>query len=373
MPEDAEAGLWILVGVISFVIILCVILKSAADSRERANMSTMASSAYRRWLQAVKANGGEIPEYRSPISLEPGEECLFYSVNTVLMEPRAIRSGNYGGASVRVARGISLHTGGFGSESHDEFRRVDRGTFCITNRRVVFSGSMQTRVIKMSDIISVQSSPLVLALNSAKLKRAVVFEGANGLISRDVINAVRNQNPESEEEPPTANAEPEYATQAQINYIESLGGHAPSGMTKSEASQLLDTLIERRRIEEQRERAAERVARSREKEEGELTNLAAAMADPNYKPRCRRTKRTRDLSEFQHLLSAVFADGVIEPSEAVQIQEWLVAHKVKEDDFAFALKLLPAVIDGTATESMSESVYNSLLDCLQELRNRPIV
>ena len=159
MPEDAEAGLWILVGVISFVIILCVILKSASDSRERANMSTMASSAYRRWLQAVKANGGEIPEYRSPISLEPGEECLFFCANTVLMEPRAIRSGNYGGASVRVARGISLHTGGFGSESHDEFRRVDRGTFCITNRRVVFSGSMQTRVIKMSDIISVQSSP----------------------------------------------------------------------------------------------------------------------------------------------------------------------------------------------------------------------
>ena len=367
MPEDAEAGLWILVGVISFVIILCVILKSASDSRKQANMSTMASSAYRRWLQAVKANGGEIPEYRSPISLEPGEECLFYSVNTVLMEPRAIRSGNYGGASVRVARGISLHTGGFGSESHDEFRRVDRGTFCITNRRVVFSGSMQTRVIKVSDIVSLQSSPLVLALNSAKLKRAVVFEGANGLISRDIINAVRNQNPESEEEPPMANAEPEYATQAQINYIEVLGGKPPRGLTKAAASKMIDSLIEQREIEQ----IEKQEAKLREKEEAELRHVAAAMSAEGYKPRKSRSKRLQDLRDFQYLLNRVFEDEYIEPSEAKEIIAWLEGHRVLDTDFVDALELLPGIVDGTATAESAGEIYTALLDCLKELRARP--
>lgn len=190
-PGSVIAAIWLVVIVVIAICVACMILKSSATRRRLEAMTAAAKGDYRRWLLAVKATGGEFPACSSPLSLDAGEECLYCCVDAALVEPRAIRSGGYGGATIRVAKGVSIHTGEFGAESHDELRSIDQGVLCVTNRRIVFSGSTQTRVIDPSDILSIQASPLRLAINSAKHKRAVVFDGANGLIARDVINAVR--------------------------------------------------------------------------------------------------------------------------------------------------------------------------------------
>lgn len=157
------------------------------------------------------------------------------------------------------------------------------------------------------------------------------------------------------------------ATDAQLNYIEVLGGKPPRGLTKAAASKMIDSLIEQREIEQ----IEKQEAKLREKEEAELRHVAAAMSAEGYKPRKSRSKRLQDLRDFQYLLNRVFEDEYIEPSEAEEIIAWLEGHRVLDTDFEDALELLPGIVDGTATAESAGEIYTALLDCLKELRARP--
>ena len=115
---------------------------------------------------------------------------------------------------------------------------------------------------------------------------------------------------------------------------------------------MIDKLIERReeqRIIEAEERARkreqakadarqarekERLSAKRKKTEDELQTLAGAMGDPSYKPRKSRTKKMQDLRDFQHLVNRIIADSVIEPSEIIEVKEWLESHKLRPDEFS---------------------------------------
>lgn len=161
------------------------------------------------------------------------------------------------------------------------------------------------------------------------------------------------------------------ATDAQKNYIEALGGRVPARLTKLAASALIEQLIEKREAERQAEYDAERLAKLREKEQTELEHLAAAMNDPDFRPRKRRSKRLQDLTDFQLLLNQVLLDGVIEPDEAVQLRDWLIAHRALELEFAPALAILDRIIAGSASADDAQPLYSSLLDALRDLRARP--
>jgi hypothetical protein len=98
-----------------------------------------------------------------------GEEVIFCLPNVELMEPRAIRysqrqlQGRSAGTSIRIMKGLSIRTGGFGgtsqgqSESVDELRVVDRGTLVLTSKRLVFLGTKRTSNVKLKDIITVDA------------------------------------------------------------------------------------------------------------------------------------------------------------------------------------------------------------------------
>lgn len=77
-----------------------------------------------------------------------------------MQEPRAVRvsRGGYGGTSIRIAKGITLHTGGTRgrSESHDEIRNIDNGKLLITNKRIMFLGSNRTTNIDINKIVSIE-------------------------------------------------------------------------------------------------------------------------------------------------------------------------------------------------------------------------
>jgi hypothetical protein len=98
------------------------------------------------------------------------EEVIFCLPNITLMEPRAVRysqrqsQGAYGGSSIRIAKGFSIRTGGYGgrsqsqSESVDETRVIDNGTLVLTTKRLVFLGSKRTSNVKLQDIITVEAT-----------------------------------------------------------------------------------------------------------------------------------------------------------------------------------------------------------------------
>jgi hypothetical protein len=98
------------------------------------------------------------------------EQVIFCLPNIQLMEPRAVRysqrqsQGSYGGSSIRIMKGFSIRTGGYGgrsqsqSESVDELRFIDHGTLVLTTKRLVFLGAKRTSNVKLQDIISVEST-----------------------------------------------------------------------------------------------------------------------------------------------------------------------------------------------------------------------
>jgi hypothetical protein len=106
----------------------------------------------------------------TPPVIGNGEEVIFCLPNVDLMEPRAVRysqrqsQGAYGGSSVRIAKGFSIRTGGYGgtsqsqSESVDELRTIDRGTLTLTSKRLVFLGAKRTSNTKLKDIITVEAT-----------------------------------------------------------------------------------------------------------------------------------------------------------------------------------------------------------------------
>jgi hypothetical protein len=104
----------------------------------------------------IKLIAGEPPN----IALRIGEHMLCVFPNTTLLEPRAVRTwlSNYGGASIRVAKGLSFGAGQSRgvSESHDEMRAIDLGTLLLTNERLVFIGSQRTSSIALEKVIDIE-------------------------------------------------------------------------------------------------------------------------------------------------------------------------------------------------------------------------
>ena len=157
------------------------LLREAEKARHR--------KQYKQWRKVVKADGG-LPEFDSPVTLESGEVCYYSASGVRLCEPRAVRSGSYGGLSSRGVGGFRIHSGGFRSESHDGWRRQDTGSLCVTSRRIVFVGGMQTRVIELADILASQAATAQIQFSTSQRQKAVLFANVNGQIIRDVLAAL---------------------------------------------------------------------------------------------------------------------------------------------------------------------------------------
>lgn len=111
--------------------------------------------------------------------LGANEEVLGVIPDTTLMEPRAVRvsRGRYNGLSFRVARGLTLHAGGYGSvgESHDEYRPIDQGTLAFTNQRLTFVGAARTSSIDLEKLVSVDAYTDGLGIHRAGKEKAQIF------------------------------------------------------------------------------------------------------------------------------------------------------------------------------------------------------
>ena len=165
------------------------------------------------------------------------------------------------------------------------------------------------------------------------------------------------------------------ASRAQQDYITDLGGTIPPVLTRSDASKMIDALIERRLLDKEAEAARRKHIRDRDREEGELRRILAAMTDPGYKPVKPRSKRLRDLREFQRLIARIISDDAIEAREIADAMSWLEANRVLPDDFSAALETLGEarrrMESGEDCSSLAGDVYARLLDCCIELRDRP--
>ena len=177
-----------------------IVVRNLITSKRNRDLDARADARYKRWQQALQAAGGELSPCLLPIHLDKGEEGFYCDETAKLYELRAIRNGNLGGASFRVAKGITIHSGGFRSESHDEWREIARGALYVTNKRIIFNGDKKNRIIKLSDVMSVDRGYRVATVNSDQLQKPIAFGSINGQMFADIVDALCEVDRPSKEE-----------------------------------------------------------------------------------------------------------------------------------------------------------------------------
>ncbi len=97
------------------------------------------------WSVMVEGNPNLLASVQShPFNLHPGEIPLMFFGSVVYSKETAARSyqGGYGGMSVRLARGVYYHFGGFRGQRIDAstLKEIDYGGMLMTTQNIYFGG-----------------------------------------------------------------------------------------------------------------------------------------------------------------------------------------------------------------------------------------
>ena len=124
-----------------------------------------------------KIEAGKITPPHTPLVLGTDETALLHEPSK-LIEARATRV--YAGGGTRV-RGI--YVGGGESTSLQSLKELDSGTLTLTTKRLVFTGSMESRVVNIKDIVSVEPFGAdAIAVSTGKRVKRQVYVVRNPII-----------------------------------------------------------------------------------------------------------------------------------------------------------------------------------------------
>ena len=159
-----------------------------------AKIKSIVASRVEKQQSQVKASGASdvrdvfayLNQNNSPFLMQKNETVVVIVPAVGLREPRAIRTstGAYGGPSVRVAKGVTVHAGAFRStsSSHEELKDVDGGDLVITNQRIFFVGAKRTVNIPFKKIVSLEPYSNAIVLHKDGREKAQYFLWPNNLI-----------------------------------------------------------------------------------------------------------------------------------------------------------------------------------------------
>ncbi len=97
----------------------------------------------------------ELPIVDTPVFLNYGEVAVYHSQATRQETKNRVigRTGSYGGGTVRIAKGLSIHTGGSSSRPiYGDVSMQYSGEFIITNERIIFLSSQKGFELKHQNI-----------------------------------------------------------------------------------------------------------------------------------------------------------------------------------------------------------------------------
>ena len=99
-------------------------------------------------------------------------EYLIYSDETSLYEEKTRRQ--YGGASVRIVRGLYLHRGS--SKGHPKIDKIDTGNLYLTTKRLIFTGCTSTRISELSKIVTITAYNDYIIVNREGKSKSEIYE-----------------------------------------------------------------------------------------------------------------------------------------------------------------------------------------------------
>lgn len=130
------------------------------------------------WLSELREGRVRITVGGDAPILPKRDEDIHIALDGVsLQEARAVRTGSYGGPSVRLSKGLYFRVGGFSAQSHDEIKVIDEGTFVVTNKRLIFVGKKRTYSVNLRKIISVEPFEDAVGISREGRQKVQYFTG----------------------------------------------------------------------------------------------------------------------------------------------------------------------------------------------------
>jgi len=83
-----------------------------------------------------------------------------------------------------------IYIGGGESSSVQGLKQVDSGTLTLTTKRLVFTGSMESRVVNIKDILSVEQLPDAIEVSTGKKAKLQIYSVHNPVIWTMLVRTV---------------------------------------------------------------------------------------------------------------------------------------------------------------------------------------
>lgn len=166
---DALPGALILLAIAAILVVAAI--KTIQNPPPAPTLEDMGVHVSQEALDAFRTYGTLPKVDNCPVILAEGEQAV-YACHAERIETKNRRLGTTGsgsGMSFRVAKGVSLRTGGTGSKSvYGDVEMVHAGEFVVTTKRIVFVAPNRAFEEKLSSISAVAVEGGCLAIMSAK-------------------------------------------------------------------------------------------------------------------------------------------------------------------------------------------------------------
>ena len=133
-----------------------------------------------------KIEAGNFTPPQTPLMLLAGESALLNEPSK-LLEARATRL--YAGGGTRVQ---GIYGGGGQSASSQTLKEVDSGTLTLTTKRLVFTGSMESRVVQFKDIVAVQAMGDAIELSVGNKTKRQIYLVHNPIVWGALLRTYSN-------------------------------------------------------------------------------------------------------------------------------------------------------------------------------------
>ena len=163
--------------VIVLVVGLCVLAIYAIKRRKTvspAKLAQLQSEAKEFFDKLIGTGKVSVPD--TPVIMGTDETALLHEPSK-LIEARATRV--YVGGGTRVK---GIYIGGGESTSVQSLKQLDSGALTLTTKRLVFSGSMESRVATMKDIVSVEPFADAIQVSTGRKAKRQVYLVRNPII-----------------------------------------------------------------------------------------------------------------------------------------------------------------------------------------------
>lgn len=164
-----------ILALVIIVVVVGVIIHVNARNDRKANEKQQKEIAA--FTQATTEIGEKylkagIPEYRADFALKKDEKLHVRLGGVNWMEYRKVRTGRVSShgitGSIKIAKGLRYRygTGYVAAESIDQLKQIDNGDLFITNKSIIFRGSMGNKTIPLNKVMK-----LIPSMAGLKIER----------------------------------------------------------------------------------------------------------------------------------------------------------------------------------------------------------